>query len=317
MDFIITSADAGRTVLSFLKSKLKISASALATLKRIDMGICANREHVTVRYILREGDILSVKDKDSFSDINESIEPHKLPLDILLECNDLFIINKGANMPTHPSHNHTDDTLANALAYIYKERGEPLVFRPIGRLDKNTSGISVVAKNAISASFLHYARSHSLMQKKYIALLDGKLCDDLDWHTESSYMKRMADSVILRCVGDELDPDAFSAITHWRVLYANDKVSLVEAIPETGRTHQLRVHFSHMGCPILGDDIYGKTTPLIDRHALHAYSLSLPLPYSDEISTFISMPPEDIKIVFNTLTGESIREIIENIRKQK
>ena len=316
MQFTIGTQDAGITVLSFLKSKLKISTSALASLKRVDMGICVNGQHVTVRYILTPGDVLTIKDKDSIEDVNESVEPHKLPLDIILENDDLFVINKPPFMPTHPSHNHTNDTLANALAYIYRERGESLVFRPIGRLDRNTSGISLIAKSAISASFLHYARSHDLMQKKYIALLEGRICEDANWHTTETYMKRTEGSVIVRCIGDENDPNAFIAITHWRVLFSNDNLSIVEAIPETGRTHQLRVHFSHLGHPILGDDIYGTESELISRHALHAYSLSIPMPYGKEMVTFESMPPEDMCRAFNLATGEDITNFISITKEQ-
>lgn len=306
MDFKICKEDAGLTVLSFLKKKLKISNSALTSLKQIDMGIAANGNHVTVRYILCENDILSIKEKDTFADVNEAVEPHKIPLNILLETDDLFIIDKPPFMPTHPSHNHTDDTLANALAYIYEKRGEPLVFRPIGRLDRNTSGLSLVAKNVISASFLHHARSRGLMQKKYIALLDGCISNDTEWHTTTTYMKRMKDSVIVRCIGDPDDPEAFIAITHWRVIFANEKISLVEAIPETGRTHQLRVNFAYLGHAILGDDIYGSASPLIARHALHAYSLTVPMPYTDEQTTFCSLPPEDMQKCFKELTDRDL-----------
>lgn len=306
MDFKICKEDAGLTVLSFLKKKLKISNSALTSLKQIDMGIAANGNHVTVRYILCENDILSIKEKDTFADVNEAVEPHEIPLKILIETDDLFIIDKPPFMPTHPSHNHTDDTLANALAYIYEKRGEPLVFRPIGRLDRNTSGLSLVAKNVISASFLHHARSRGLMQKKYIALLDGCISNDTEWHTTTTYMKRMQDSVIVRCIGDPDDPEAFIAITHWRVIFANEKISLVEAIPETGRTHQLRVNFAYLGHAILGDDIYGSASPLIARHALHAYSLTVPMPYTDEQTTFCSVPPEDMQKCFKELTNRDL-----------
>ena len=312
MDFFISNADAGKTVLSFLKSKIKISTSALASLKRIENGICANGKHVTVRYVLSDGDILSIREKDSFDDVNDAVEPHDIPLDIILETDDLFLINKPPFMPTQPSHNHTDDTRANAIAHIYKERGDPLVFRPIGRLDRNTSGISLVAKHSLAASFLHYAKTHGMIQKKYIAILSGKICDDHEWHTTTTYMKRMNDSVIVRCIGDENDPDAFIAITHWRALYTCDNVSLVEAIPQTGRTHQLRVHFAHLGHPMIGDDIYGQESVLISRHALHAYCLSLPLPYNEKIETFVSLPPEDMLKCFNELTGISLVDLIPN-----
>jgi len=311
MKFIVDAQDAGMTVLSYLKSKLKISTSALASLKRVDMGICVNEKHVTVRYVLGVGDILTIKDKDTFADVNETVEPHSIPLDIILENDELFVINKPPFMPTHPSHNHTDDTLANALAYIYLERSEPLVFRPIGRLDRNTSGISLIAKSSISASFLHYARTHGLMQKKYIALLDGIIADDKDWHITETNMKRTEGSVIVRCVSLEKDPDSFIAITRWRVLYSDDRVSLVEAIPETGRTHQLRVHFSHLGHSILGDDIYGEESNIISRHALHAYSLSLPMPYGKDVTAFTSMPPEDMQRAFTLLTGEDMNKYIQ------
>ena len=315
MNFKISKEDSGLSVLSFLKSKIKISRSALASLKRVPMGICVGGQHVTVRYILREGDILSVNEKDSFSDVNETIEPHCLPLDILFENDDLFVINKSANMPTHPSHNHTDDTLANALAYIYKERGEPLVFRPIGRLDKNTSGISLIAKNAVSASFLHYARSRGTVHKKYIALLVGNIASDSSWHRTEVYMKRMDDSVIIRCIGESSDPDADIAITHWRTIYHGDKISMVEAIPQTGRTHQLRVHFAHLGHPILGDEIYGTTSEFISRHALHAYSLSIPMPYSEKITCFSAMPPADMQNAFRELTGKDMTSFINNTKE--
>ncbi len=316
MDLIIHKEDAGLSVQSYLKTKLKISHSALASLKRIDMGIAVNGRHVTVRYILCENDVLSIMERDTFSDVNDAVEPHDIPLNILLENDDLFIIDKPAFMPTHPSHNHTDDTVANALAFIYKQRNAPLVFRPIGRLDKNTSGISLIAKNAISASFLHYARSKGMMKKKYIALLDGRICSDHEWHTTETYMKRMEDSVIVRCIGNATDPDAFIAITHWRVLYANDSISLVEAIPETGRTHQLRVHFAHLGHAILGDDIYGTQSELINRHALHAYSLTIPMPYTETQTTFYSMPPADMHNCFRALTGEHLNEIIQTVKEQ-
>ena len=310
MDFIISKADAGKTVLSFLKNKIKISTSALASLKRIENGICANGRHITVRYVLCEGDTLSINEKDSFADVNDAIEPYDIPLDIILETDDVFVINKPPYMPTHPSHNHTDDTLANAIAHIYSKRCEPLVFRPIGRLDRNTSGISLIAKHSLSASFLHYAKSHGMITKKYVALLDGKICDDHEWHSTTVYMKRMENSVIVRCVGDADDPDAFIAITNWRLIYTNDKVSLVEAIPITGRTHQLRVNFAHLGHPLIGDDIYGTETGIMPRHALHAYFLSLPLPYNDEIKTFITMPPEDMSNCFDKLTGLSLQNEI-------
>lgn len=304
------------TVLSFLKFKLKISRHALSSLKRSDMGIRINGKHVTVRYVLKEGDLLTISENDTFEDTNESIVPRSLPINVIFENDSLFIIDKPADMPTHPSHNHADDTLANALAYVYKQRGEALVFRPIGRLDRNTSGLSLIAKNSISASFLHYAKTKDMIKKRYLAILDGQITHDEDWHETTLYMKRLADSIIIRCVTDASDKDAFIAITRWRMLYSNGAISLVEAIPVTGRTHQLRVNFAHLGFPILGDDVYGSESEYISRHALHAYSLSLPMPYDGESTEFSSLPPEDMNIAFKRLCGIELKEIMQKTERK-
>lgn len=302
MDFIIDPEFHDKTVLSFLKSTLKISSSSLAALKRDEKGITVNGKHVTVRYILKPGDVLSVNEKDSPSDVNELLLPVNLDIDVIFENNDIILINKPPYMPTHPSHGHIDDTLANALAYKY--RNIPFVFRPIGRLDRNTSGISLIAKHSIAASYLYYARSKNMIKKKYIAILCGKIENDGSMQTIDTYMKRQEESIIVRCVGSEEDKDSFRAITHWRLLYANDRISIVEAIPETGRTHQLRVHFAHIGHPILGDDVYGTPSEYIGRHALHASHLSLPIPYEGKISEYIAETPQDMILAITKICGE-------------
>lgn len=294
MTFNITKDFSDKTVLSFIKSKLKISSNALSALKRDPMGILVNGVHVTVRYILKENDLLSINEKDLPEEANEDIIPVNIPVKVIFENDDLLLIDKPPHMPTHPSHGHIDDTLANAISYLYKTRNTPFVFRPIGRLDRNTSGISLIAKHSISASYMYYARQKQLMGKRYIAILSGKLQSDGDFHIIDTYMKRQEESIIIRCVSDSNDEASFRAVTKWRLLFANDHISVVEAIPITGRTHQLRVHFAHIGHPILGDDVYGIPDKYIDRHALHAASLSLPLPYGDEITEFISLPPEDM-----------------------
>lgn len=309
MIFTITAEQDGRTVLSFLKSILKISGSALARLKRNERGILANGNHVTVRYILRENDLLYIDEKDSEEDCNEAIAPVNLPIDIIYENDDITIVNKPPNMPTHPSHGHTDDTLANAVAYINKERNTPAKFRPIGRLDRNTSGLSLIARHSISASYLFYARQKDLIHKKYIAILCGKIESDDSFHTISTYMKREENSVILRCIGESEEEGAYPAVTHWRLLFSCDEISVVEAIPETGRTHQLRVHFAHIGHPILGDDIYGAPSEHISRHALHAAFLSIPMPYSAEQVSFNAPPPEDMIQATQLICGQDLTHI--------
>lgn len=294
MIFNITHEQNGKNVLSFLKSTLHLSNSALAALKRDPRGIEINGRHVTVRYILKEKDILFLNEIDTEITNNDSIPPINIPLKIVYENEDIMLIDKPANMPTHPSHGHIDDTLANGVAYIFRQRNIPFVFRPIGRLDRNTSGISLIAKHQIAASYLFYARQRQLIRKKYIAILQGRIeCSD-ELNTIDTYMKRQEESIIVRCVSSADEEGSFRAITHWRLLFSNDDISIVEAIPETGRTHQLRVHFAHIGHPILGDDVYGSASDIIDRHALHAAYLSIPLPYGEEMAKFCTDPPEDM-----------------------
>lgn len=303
MIFTIGPKNNGQKLLSFLKSELKISSSALTALKQDEKGLMVNGAHVTVRYILKEGDLLEVNEVDSPEEVNETVIPVNIPIDIIYESRDILLINKPADMPTHPSHGHMEDTLANAVAYMYKERGVPFVFRPIGRLDRNTSGISLIAKHLISASYMFYARQKELIKKRYIAILMGEMVADGNFTTISTYMKRQEDSIIVRCVSDGTEEGSFPAITHWRLLYSGHGISIVEAIPETGRTHQLRVHFAHIGHPILGDDVYGKEDIIMKRHALHAACLSLPLPYDGEIVEFISQLPNDMINTINCTCG--------------
>lgn len=311
MTFHIKADQNGKTVLSFLKSRLKISATALSGLKRDPIGILVNGNHVTVRYVLKENDLLFINEQDAMEDSNTAITPVDIPLDIILENDSVLVVNKPPYMPTHPSHDHTDDTLANAVAYIYSQKNLPFIFRPMGRLDRNTSGISLLAKNLLSASYLFYARQKNMIHKKYIAIVSGRLQSGGDFETIETYIKRQEDSIIVRCVSEETEEGAQRAVTRWKTLFASDRLSVVEAIPITGRTHQLRVHFSHIGHPILGDDVYGEASELIGRHALHAAYLSIPMPYEDETVEFIAPPPEDMQHALHSVCGVSLTEIFE------
>ena len=206
-------------------------------------------------------------------------------------------------MPTHPSHGHHHDTLANALAYYYSLKGIPFVFRPINRLDRNTSGLVIVAKNKIAAAKMtEYMKEHKI-KKSYIAILKGELLpegeklkiDGEELFVIDKHLHRTAKSIIIRevCSPDTLDADR--AITYYKILTQNSECTIVEAFPKTGRTHQLRVHFASLGHPIVGDDLYGFSDRFIDRHALHAHSLEFPSPIDSESIIRLSAPlPEDI-----------------------
>ena len=282
----IPAAYDGRILRSYLKLTLGLSTAVLAKLKAHERGILVNGERVTVRYVLREGDILELFDKDTPETATETVIPCEHPLNILYEDDFVIALSKPSDMPTHPSHGHLTDTLANALAYRYAEAAEPFVFRPLGRLDRNTSGVVVAGKTRAASGCLGRSLVHGEVTKRYIAVLVGEMPVDYGVHTVDAPIYRIEEpcesgySSIKRAVGDPVQNSAAKAVTRYRVLAVGGGHSLVLCEPVTGRTHQLRVHFSHLGYPILGDDLYGEASSNIQRHALHALSLSVPMPFS-------------------------------------
>ena len=282
----------GKTVLEILKKELRLSSKMITSLKKSPTGITVDGEHVTVRRILRTGEVLQIETEDK--EQNENLVPTELPLDILYEDEDIIALNKPPHMPTHPSHGHFSDTLANGLCFYMQKSDEPFVFRSVNRLDRNTSGIVLVAKNRISANRLYEAMQRGLITKKYIALISG--CLEHTRETIDTYIRRREKSIITREICDEL-PDASRAITHYEVLSSDGSLSAVKASPITGRTHQLRLHFAHLGAPILGDDLYGSPSEEISRQALHAYYLSFPHPTSGDVTELFAPLPNDMEEV--------------------
>lgn len=280
MDFIIDAAHDGKTVRSYIKFTLHISSRMLTVLKQDDKGITVNGTRVTVRHVLHEGDVLGLALADRAENASHNVPPSDIPLDIIYEDAHVIALNKPPYMPTHPSHNHHDDTLANALAFRYAQAGEPFVFRPMGRLDRNTSGIVLAAKDKLASGMLTAAIRAGEVNKTYIAIAVGELPLGTGVQTIDCGIRRQAESVIMRTTcPDSTAPDEVS-VTDYEVLDAQGGLSLVRVRPRTGRTHQIRVHFAYIGHPLLGDDLYGTPDPRIGRHALHAQSLELPLPFA-------------------------------------
>lgn len=286
----INDALAGKTLGQLLRLELRFSTKMIKYLKYRPDGMIVNGERKTVRYVLQSGDILELATEDA--EASPKLRAVKLPLEILYEDNDLVVPVKPANMPTHPSHDHYDDTVANALAYRYEKSGNPFVFRPINRLDRNTSGLLLIARHKAAAGILTRSMQEGRIQKKYLAILDGEMPPVENGRIEAC-LHRTAESIIVREVCSPDTPDADPSVTEYRVLAVENRHTLVEAAPITGRTHQLRVHFAHLGYPITGDDLYGTPSDAIDRHALHARSLSFPLPSTDQIITLTAPLTED------------------------
>lgn len=299
MTFNISADYDGRLLRSYLTLTLGLSRAALAKLKNNPNGIRVNGERVTVRYVLHTGDILELAHNDTPESASDAVIPTELPLDVLYEDALVIALNKPPNMPTHPSHGHLTDTLGNALAWRYRQEGVPFVFRPLGRLDRNTSGVVIAGKGQVASGALGQALISHRVKKRYLAILQGipaveglPVLEDGSYLLEV-YMYRPDDRSIRREVCRKDTPAAEISVTRFAILATNptEGLSVVLCQPITGRTHQLRVHFAHLGAPILGDDIYGEPSPLIPRHALHALAISLPLPFSsgkapaDELSS--------------------------------
>ncbi len=313
MKFHITGEDAGMCVREFLCRRAGLSRAMLKHLKFIENGICVNGAHVTVRHQLSEGEVLEIASEDTAP--SEKITPCELEVGIVYEDDSLVVPSKPPFMPTHPSRDHYFDTLANALAYKYKDGTTPFVFRPVNRLDRNTSGLVLVAKNRLTASKLFASMKRGEIRKEYITLLRGTLPEQ-EGEIET-HMKRTDESIIVRrvCRADE---GGDYALTKYRVLYSDGVHSLVLASPVTGRTHQLRVHFAHLGAPIVGDDMYGEESKLISRQALHAARLVFTHPESGETLFLTSPLPSDMCDLVTELFGASFEldGILSNTEKK-
>lgn len=218
---------------------------------------------------------------------NSDIQPNpQLHADIVFENGSIVIFNKPAGMPVHPSAKHRDDTLGNLFAYLYPE----LIFRPVNRLDKDTSGLCIAAKDPHAANLLgggcrktYYAAVHGLTEQS------GAI---------SAPIARQRESVILRCVRR----DGRAAVTHYERIRQTGKYSLLKIRLETGRTHQIRVHFSFLGHPLAGDDLYGGSRADIGRQALHCGEIVLTDPESGDRITVSAPLPGDIAELFDKET---------------
>ncbi len=271
------------TVLEYLKS-LGYSQGLIVHLKKTEQGILKNGKWAYVRDMLSPGDVLTV----SLTPKEEQREilPVDCSLDILYEDLDILVINKPAYMPIHPSQGHHENTLANGVMFHYKDQ-LPFVFRCINRLDKNTTGVVLVAKHALSASILSDMIRDRKIKRTYLAVVTGKTAT---LGQITAPIGRMDDSTIERTVRKDGDP----ASTHFQRLAYTDGYSLLSLILDTGRTHQIRVHMKHIGHPIPGDFLYNPEYSRIKRQALHSFSLSFLHPIKKEPLYFEAPLPCDM-----------------------
>lgn len=263
-----------KDIQDYLKAK-GYSASNITTLKKYENGIMLNGVWAYMNQKPAVNDRLLVRVCENKK--SENIVPVDIKLDIRYEDEDIIVINKGSDMPIHPSLNNYENSLANALMYHYN--GKNFVFRCINRLDKDTTGLTIVAKHFLSAGILNIAMQNRQIKRVYNAIVKdyGRL-PDVD--TIDLPIAREDDTLIKR----KVSPDGQRAVTHFKVLQRFEKYSLIELRLETGRTHQIRVHMSHIGAPLVGDylyneDDYGKISV---RPLLHSKSLEFIHPVTGE-----------------------------------
>ena len=271
MEFKVPPEYEGKLLREFLRSVPGISGGILTELKRSKNGITVNGVQRTVRFVLHEGDTVRIEFEQ---DRKTDAEPVDIPIDIIYEDGDLIAVNKPSGMPTHTSHNHHYDTLSNALAYYFRHKN--FVFRAVNRLDNPTSGVVLVAKNRPAAYMLADQFYKKQTEKTYFAVCHGIPAQKTGIINKN--IRREAESVIIRTVCGE--DEGRVCVTEYERMktgsYCGKPLCLMRLTPRTGRTHQLRLHMSYIGLPILGDGLYGDGFDAgLGRLALHAASLTI------------------------------------------
>lgn len=289
LTYPIAAATGQQKVSSFLKSQ-GYSSRNLTELKKNPESIQVNGSPVYMNCTLNTGDLLTVHITEDAS--SAKISPVRLPLQIIYEDEDLMVINKAAGMPIHPSVNNYGNSLGNALAYYFARQQKPFVFRCINRLDRDTSGLTIVAKHMVSAGMLSAMVSQKKIVREYLAIVRGSLTPENG--VINAPLSRKPGSILERTVDFA---QGETAVTHYRKIDEKNGHSLVSLILETGRTHQIRVHMKYLGYPLIGDYLYNPDTKLISRQALHSYRLHFTHPITRETLEFTAPLPEDMQCV--------------------
>lgn len=288
----ISREEAGLSIERFLKRR-GYSKHIIIQVRNAG-GITVDGSHAITPQILKEGETLRIHLEERES--SQKVVPVQLPLNLVYEDEDLMIVNKPANMPIHPSQGNFENTLANAVAWYYQQKGQPYVYRAINRLDRDTTGLLILAKHGLSGCILSQMGSRREIRREYLAIAMGKT--DSQGRIDAP-IGRAGQSTVLRCIDWEHgDP----ACTHYeRLLYREDlDCSLIRLHLETGRTHQIRVHMKYIGHPLPGDFLYHPNYRLMKRQALHSHSLEFLHPITGEAMRFEAPLPEDMKWILES-----------------
>ena len=284
LKYAITNEYDGMKLYTYLKAVLGMSTTSVRKLKHSENGLMLNGGYIRTVDFLKTGDELLISFPEEVNEIEPTSAEH---LQIVYEDDDVLVINKPAFLAMHPTHNHQGDTLANEVAAYLAEKGKNTLFRAVGRLDKCTSGLVVCALNRHASSKLQ-----GEYQKEYIAIAGGVFEGS---GTIDKPIYRHDPNKTLRAVGETGE----RAVTHWTSLGSDGKASVLRVSLETGRTHQIRVHFASLGAPLLGDEMYGSDRTDISRAALHCAKVSFEHPVTGEALVFSAPLPEDMQKLYD------------------
>ncbi|WP_353097815.1 RluA family pseudouridine synthase [Tissierella praeacuta] len=246
------------------------------------------------RLILEKGDIVSIYMEDE----DENTTPEKMDINIVYEDFDLLILNKQPNIVVHPTKSHQENTLSNGIAYYFKEKGIKKKIRFVNRLDMNTTGILIVAKNSFAHQQMALQFESNKVEKKYQAIVDDIVEKDEDYIDLP--IGREEEKSIIKIVIEE----GQDALTKYNVLERYKDATLLDVQIFTGRSHQIRVHLNHIGHPIIGDSLYNEESLYIDRQALHSYYLKVKHPRTKEDIEFIAPLPRDMEKLIKHLKNK-------------
>lgn len=297
LQHVVPPEQDGWRLRSVLLTGMKLSRKLLVKLRNTEGAITVNGQWMMLNQPVREGDLVEAKLEE---DASETILPQPIPIDILHEDEHLLIANKPAGLVVHPTKGHYINTLANGVVHYWLERGESHRFRPIHRLDQDTSGVLAVAKNGYAHQFVSEQFQEGNVQKMYLAIVQGVPAQDEG--TVDGPIDRDPERRHIRIV----TPSGAPSVTRYEVVERFADAALVRVKPVTGRTHQIRVHMKHIGHPLVGDELYNEAVAArgafpISRQALHAETLSFVHPGTKERVEYAAPPPEDFRLLLQYL----------------